>query len=312
MEKKIENHIERHINCHQCYQELPSGESMAEWAHLNVGFTSDHDIQVWCVRHNCNVAVIDRKTGSIMGNPIRRVWLSQIPVREIEKLKSDSQFLVVLRLCRHLNQINFCMQAVYEASLEMPPASRWTPSGRRQWSNSIWFLMAVLHESFRVIPDLGKELRHTEGYQSGFATFFKRTDVADLKQILKKMRNSLVFHVDLDVIDETLRAFELPIYVFSVVSEDEQSRRPETLHPHEVYFPLVDEIAFSSLIGAPGTPEGANADAQLMEMLFTVAGHFGQCGLSLLKDYRKSQGWNFELHKDMADAYVGLGLERKS
>lgn len=52
------NCIKRYFQCAKCIKELPPGVSPQEWARFNVGFTPQ-GIQVWCVRHNCNVAHCD-------------------------------------------------------------------------------------------------------------------------------------------------------------------------------------------------------------------------------------------------------------
>lgn len=51
------------LHCGRCTAEFktdPSaeGQSMATWARLAVGFTSV-GLQIWCERHQCNVAHID-------------------------------------------------------------------------------------------------------------------------------------------------------------------------------------------------------------------------------------------------------------
>lgn len=45
-------------HCAKCVTELPAGESPRDWARLSVGATAV-GIQIWCVRHDCNVAHID-------------------------------------------------------------------------------------------------------------------------------------------------------------------------------------------------------------------------------------------------------------
>jgi cyclophilin family peptidyl-prolyl cis-trans isomerase len=47
----------RFINCPQCVEELPDGQSPAEWARLNVGLTAE-GVQVWCVHHDVQVVQI--------------------------------------------------------------------------------------------------------------------------------------------------------------------------------------------------------------------------------------------------------------
>lgn len=50
--------IKMFFHCKKCLHELPGGESPESWARLSVGFTIA-GLQVWCVRHDCNVCHID-------------------------------------------------------------------------------------------------------------------------------------------------------------------------------------------------------------------------------------------------------------
>ena len=45
------------INCPQCLKERPSAQPPNRWARLSIG-TTPRGLQVWCVRHDCNVAHI--------------------------------------------------------------------------------------------------------------------------------------------------------------------------------------------------------------------------------------------------------------
>jgi hypothetical protein len=47
--------ITRFIHCAACMRELPDDESPESYARLSIGIT-DAGIQVWCVRHDLNVA----------------------------------------------------------------------------------------------------------------------------------------------------------------------------------------------------------------------------------------------------------------
>lgn len=53
-----ENEIKQFLHCSLCLQELPKGESPRSFAQLEVGFTKQ-GLQVWCKRHEANVAHID-------------------------------------------------------------------------------------------------------------------------------------------------------------------------------------------------------------------------------------------------------------
>lgn len=47
-----------YMNCRQCLDELPEGQSPQEYKRLDVSITKDGKFQVWCVRHNCNVDTV--------------------------------------------------------------------------------------------------------------------------------------------------------------------------------------------------------------------------------------------------------------
>lgn len=56
----VENNIEMYFNCTSCINEMPDDVSPAEYANTQMGFTKDGKIQVWCNRHNINVAVLSK------------------------------------------------------------------------------------------------------------------------------------------------------------------------------------------------------------------------------------------------------------
>jgi hypothetical protein len=53
-----ENEIVAFQHCAKCLAELPPGTSPREWARFEFGWTM-RGLQVWCVRHECNVLHID-------------------------------------------------------------------------------------------------------------------------------------------------------------------------------------------------------------------------------------------------------------
>lgn len=50
--------IHKYFNCGKCMDELPEGQSPQDYKRLDVGFT-DLGLQVWCIRHDCNVVHIN-------------------------------------------------------------------------------------------------------------------------------------------------------------------------------------------------------------------------------------------------------------
>ena len=51
----VPNEIETFLHCQKCLKEKPDGIAPRDWARLSVGLTKRGTIQVWCVRHDCNV-----------------------------------------------------------------------------------------------------------------------------------------------------------------------------------------------------------------------------------------------------------------
>lgn len=64
MKDKPKCQITSFIHCGKCLKEIPDGISPQEWGQIEVGFTKP-GFQVWCKRHDCNVANFD-----FMGNKI--------------------------------------------------------------------------------------------------------------------------------------------------------------------------------------------------------------------------------------------------
>lgn len=58
------NNIVRYTHCKMCCNELPAGQSMREYARLNVGWTQ-RGLQFWCERHDTNVLEIDFKGNKV-------------------------------------------------------------------------------------------------------------------------------------------------------------------------------------------------------------------------------------------------------
>lgn len=46
------------MQCAKCLGEMPSGVSPKEWARQQMSVTREGYFQVWCNRHECNIALI--------------------------------------------------------------------------------------------------------------------------------------------------------------------------------------------------------------------------------------------------------------
>jgi len=63
--------ISAYMHCGLCLQERPRDRSPQDWARLEVGWTA-RGLQVWCLRHNCNVCNIDFEGQKHPANTTRR------------------------------------------------------------------------------------------------------------------------------------------------------------------------------------------------------------------------------------------------
>jgi hypothetical protein len=57
----VSNQIESFYHCAKCLEELPPGVSPMEYARTQAGITKEGHIQIWCNRHNLNVALLTLK-----------------------------------------------------------------------------------------------------------------------------------------------------------------------------------------------------------------------------------------------------------
>ena len=54
----LENEIETYFHCGLCMDELPDDMCPRDYARTQMGITEDGNWQVWCNRHDVNIAVI--------------------------------------------------------------------------------------------------------------------------------------------------------------------------------------------------------------------------------------------------------------
>lgn len=50
--------IRAYIHCVLCIKELPPGQSPQDYQRIQTGWTIE-GLQIWCVRHDCNIMNID-------------------------------------------------------------------------------------------------------------------------------------------------------------------------------------------------------------------------------------------------------------
>lgn len=66
------NEIGGFLHCGLCLTECPNGTSPREYARLEVGYTK-LGMQIWCVRHDCNVIHLDFDGRKLRANTTRKL-----------------------------------------------------------------------------------------------------------------------------------------------------------------------------------------------------------------------------------------------
>ena len=64
-----DNYIERFVHCGLCIDSIPNGMSPRDYTNNEIGIMNNGFIQVWCIRHEKNVAIFDVENGMIMTDP---------------------------------------------------------------------------------------------------------------------------------------------------------------------------------------------------------------------------------------------------
>lgn len=57
-DRTLPNQIVGYAHCEECLNALPDNFSPRQWLDVEVGFTADGALQIWCKRHDMNVAII--------------------------------------------------------------------------------------------------------------------------------------------------------------------------------------------------------------------------------------------------------------
>ena len=70
--------IKHVLECKRCVETVPFGVGLEEWKRVVVGMTS-YGFQVWCARHQCNIAHFDFRGTKVVANvsaPRGVIWPS--------------------------------------------------------------------------------------------------------------------------------------------------------------------------------------------------------------------------------------------
>lgn len=205
----------------------------------------------------------------------------KIPLTQMSKLRTDPQFILVMRLCRYLNQLNFCHTVYLDYKDDL------TPVGIRQTHNAFFFWCAVLYEAVKIVPELGKEFIKFKSFNNGFGTFSKDTELNELKQKqLNKIRNNITFQVGNNAIEETLKTLDLQRY---------DLMKNSTSKYGDIHFSLADEIALNFMVGFHDSDEAQETYyRETLTKIMNVTVKFIDYANHLINEYVERKHWKVE------------------
>lgn len=208
----------------------------------------------------------------------------KVPISQIKKLRDDPKFILILKLGRYINQINF----LTEAYLSLSKDEFETPNGVRYFHNSFFFMCGVLHEALGFYPSLGKEFKTFASYKNGFARLSKSPDkkFLDKNNVLGKMRNKFIFHVDSEPFAEALESYNVRLIKFI------WARSHKLV---DIYYNLSDELVLNYYIGDHGSAEAeSEVQREIMTKVLAVMNEYVSCSNSLISEYVQRKLWKAE------------------
>ncbi len=153
-------------------------------------------------------------------------------------LRNDPAFVELLRLARVVNSLGLAYGPL------LAPLEDQSPRARRDRFAAFMYSAALLKEGLHTSQGLAKYFRELPQYKSGFAAILDDKSVTKLQfDVLKPMRNELVFHFDRGSLAAGIAHF----------SEGEALIATATSNfiGGEIYFDAADDALLGYLFGAP-------------------------------------------------------------
>ncbi|HQU85725.1 MAG TPA: hypothetical protein PKY59_21495 [Pyrinomonadaceae bacterium] len=209
------------------------------------------------------------------------IYAMKVPLSQLDKLRTDAKFILILRLGRYLNQLSFCLQANRDYWDDN------SPIGIRQQHNSLFFLYGVIYEAVKFRDELGKEFGTYKSFKNGLALLMKNKDFQSLREIeLNYLRNKVVYHVDSMPYEETLKTLNLRKLDFFTTKGNEFI---------DVHFQLSDDIALNFMIGDHGTLKDEEAKfKEILEKIVRLSKEFVKHSHNLITEYIERKRWKVE------------------
>ncbi len=196
-----------------------------------------------------------------------------ISATEFVKRANDRQFARILQLSRFVNQLGFFASAIPR----LEPTIEDHPFEVRNLLNGMFFIGSVLNEALREIPAFEIDFGNYRSFKNGFKELLKSPECATLrKRFLKDLRNKVAYHIDVKNISETLGWVEYSgeEHLFVIGSDA------------GAYFPLADNVVFTSMMGPHQNNEAEMATIQeFLALLLPVSKSFIDCTRRLIEEY---------------------------
>lgn len=184
------NRITTYFNCKRCLEEKPVNLAASQYRSIDVGMTP-RGLQVWCSRHNVNIAHIDFEQAH---HPINTV--SGMPGRGGTAIvvESDGGFWVSMRNnCGACNNVYGCPGGSLEGDEDwMDGACRELLEETGLLRSELQFLDVTAHQGvktdwtawFWTVLQSGEELKNLEPEKHGEWTWFKFEDAGTIPLFL--------------------------------------------------------------------------------------------------------------------------------
>ncbi|CAG0977210.1 hypothetical protein GPROT1_02015 [Gammaproteobacteria bacterium] len=178
------------------------------------------------------------------------------------ELRGDPAFVELMRLARVANALSLFYPPIL-ASLEDQ-----SPRARRERFAAMFYAAALLHEGLHTAQGLGRYFRDLPQYKDEFAAIFDDPVVRSYRsEVLDRIRDELVFHVDRDALAAGIQQFPEGETLIATFPEGDWSQG-------QVYFDLADDAVLGYLFGHSATE--AEFSARVVELLERVTELFNR------------------------------------
>jgi hypothetical protein len=161
-----------------------------------------------------------------------------VPADQWRTVRSDPRFIELMRLARVTNSLALAYGPL------LHPLEDQSPRARRDRFAAFFFAAALIKEALAIAEGLSRWFRELRQYREGFSVLLKDPSFIELREnLLKKVRNELVFHFDREAVVRGLARFP----------EDEDiliaTFPPEGPQTGEMYFDAADDAILAYLFG---------------------------------------------------------------